>query len=98
MGALQIGLGCAYSDVAPNYSSALNSVGNCIGAVAGIVGPLVVSACLESTPGIVGWRTAFFITFGFSAVAVAFWWKYQTSQVVIKLNSPAAPGENGCGY
>lgn len=46
MGAAQSGLGCAYSDVSPTYSSALNSVGNTVGALAGIVGPIVVSLCL----------------------------------------------------
>jgi MFS transporter, ACS family, solute carrier family 17 (sodium-dependent inorganic phosphate cotransporter), other len=88
MGASQIGLGCAYSDVAPNYSSALNSVGNTIGSVAGIVGPLVVAAFTASTPGVWGWRYAFFLTGGMAIFALVLWWKFQTSEPVPELNSP----------
>lgn len=94
-GAVQSGVGCAYSDVSPNYSSSLNSVGNTIGAIAGIAGPLIVSACLDENPGIVGWRVAFFITAGFAAIALAFWSKLQTSKIVDVLNTPCAK-EDSC--
>ena len=90
VGAVQSGLNCAYSDVAPNYSSALNTVGNCVGAVAGIVGPLVISALLESYPGIWAWRIAFFLSLGQGFLGTALWFKYQTSKPVPELNSPTS--------
>lgn len=89
MGASQVGLGCAYSDVAPNYSSALNSVGNTIGSVAGIVGPIVVSAFVEAYPGVWGWRLAFFLTACMGVVSLILWYIFQTSLPVPALNTPA---------
>jgi MFS family permease len=88
LGASSTGLGCAFSDVAPNYSSALNTVGNTIGAVAGIIGPLIISALVEQYEGSWGWRYAFFLTAGQVAIALAMWYKYQTSQPVPALNEP----------
>eukprot|EP00981_Chlorochromonas_danica_P015105 scaffold10498_cov179-Ochromonas_danica.AAC.7 len=95
-GAAQCGLGCAYSDVTPTYSSSLNSVGNMMAAIAGIVGPLVVSACLEEHPGIYGWREAFFITGAMGALALILWSRYQTSQIVPVLNTPCAKEDMLC--
>lgn len=89
MGAAQAGLGCAFSDVAPNYSSALNSVGNTIGAVAGIVGPLVVAQFTTSFEGAWGWRLSFFVTGFFAAISLIFWSIYQTSEPVPALNLPS---------
>jgi MFS family permease len=89
MGASQVGLGCAYSDVAPNYSSALNSVGNTIGSIAGIVGPIVVAAFTEAYPGVWGWRLAFFLTGAMGVVSLSLWHMYQTSKPVPALNTPA---------
>ena len=89
MGACQVGLGCAYSDVAPNYSSALNSVGNTIGSIAGIVGPIVVAALTEAYPGVLGWRIAFFLTAAMGVFALFLWYRYQTSDPVPALNTPA---------
>jgi MFS transporter, ACS family, solute carrier family 17 (sodium-dependent inorganic phosphate cotransporter), other len=84
----QSGLGCAYSDVAPNYSSTLNSIGNTIGAIAGIVGPIAVAAFIETYPGTTGWRAAFFLTAGMAVFALIFWSIYQTSLPVPALNLP----------
>jgi MFS family permease len=80
---------CAYSDVAPNYSSALNSIGNTIGALAGIVGPLVVAEFTTRWEGAWGWRLSFFITAIQAAIALVFWSIYQTSKPVPELNLPA---------
>lgn len=89
LGAAQAGLGCAFSDVAPNYSSALNSVGNTIGACAGIVGPLVVAQFTTSFEGSWGWRLSFFVTGFLAAISLFFWSIYQTSEPVPALNLPA---------
>jgi MFS family permease len=89
MGAAMAGLGCAYSDVAPNYSSALNSVGNTIGSLAGIVGPIVVAQFTTTFEGSWGWRAAFFLTAFQAAISLVLWAIYQTSDPVPELNLPA---------
>jgi len=89
MGASQSGLACAYSDVAPNFSSALNSIGNSIGAAAGIVGPLMVAAFTEKYEGAWGWRLSFFVTNIFVVLSLISWSVYQTSKAVPELNTPA---------
>ena len=89
-GAVQSGVQCSYSDVAPNYSSALNTVGNCISAVAGIAGPLIVSALTEGLPVRWGWRVAFFLTFGQGVLGLALWYTFQTSEIVPALNNPTS--------
>lgn len=88
LGLSQCGLACAYLDVAPRFSSSLNTVGNTIGAIAGIVGPIVVSYCLEEWPGMMGWRVVFIITACMCAIAMFFWALFQTSDIVPELNTP----------
>ncbi len=87
-GAVICGLACAYSDLSPNYSSILNSIGNTIGAVAGIAGPLVVAAFTEAYPGVWGWRLAFLLTAVMAAGALVMWYFFQTSEIVPELNTP----------
>jgi MFS family permease len=87
-GAIQVGLSCAYSDIAPNYSSALNTLGNLIGSVAGIAGPLVVADVLQAQPGIWGWRIIFFVTLAQAIFGIIFWFVFQTSKPVPELNCP----------
>jgi MFS family permease len=87
-GAGQSGVGCAYSDVAPNYSSSLNSIGNTIGSIAGIVGPIVVAAFISDYPDPWGWRGAFILTLGISLSALIPWLFFQTSLIVPELNLP----------
>jgi MFS family permease len=87
-GAAQVGLMCAYSDVAPNFSSALNSVGNTIGALAGIVGPLIVAEFTTRWEGWWGWRITFFLVALQCGIALIFWSIYQTSKPVPELNLP----------
>lgn len=43
---------CGYMDISPNFSFAMNSIGNTCGSIAGILGPLIVAAFLTSYPGI----------------------------------------------
>lgn len=81
-------LACAYSDCSPNFSPIMNTIGNTIGAVAGIVGPLVVSAFINAYPGVAGWRAAFWLTGAMSVVALVPWSIFQTSEIVVALNSP----------
>lgn len=88
MGSVQSGLSCAYSDVSPNYSSVLNSVGNMMSATAGIVGPLLTAALLDTYPGILGWRLLFLITLGMAGISLTLWSIWQTSEVVPALNKP----------
>lgn len=144
--AAQAGLGCIWTDVAPMYSSTINSLGklpasdthsvlssapicltlemevsvtiiptvlalymtlvsdvltfyacyvsciqtgNTVGAIAGIVGPIVVSAFVTAWPGSAGWRAAFILTFGMSAFAFLVWYVYIKAEIVPALNTPA---------
>jgi MFS family permease len=63
-------------------------LGNTVGAVAGIVGPIVVSAFVTAWPGTAGWRAAFLLTFGLSTVAYMVWWVYIKAEIVPALNTP----------
>lgn len=62
--------------------------GNTLGAIAGIVGPIVVAAFTEEWTGIWGWRATFFLTAGFGAVSCLTWVLFQSSTVNPVLNTP----------
>ena len=87
-GATQSGLSCTFLDVTPNYSCSLNSLANMVGAVAGILSPLVVSAATSMLGFRWGWRAVFFLTASQCALALYFWYYYQVSEVIPVLNSP----------
>lgn len=48
-GAIACGFNCSFTDVAPRYSSLLNTIANTCGAVAGMMGPLLVAALTTKT-------------------------------------------------
>lgn len=75
-------------DISPNYSSILNTVGNIIGAVAGLAGPLVVSALLSSMGDDAAWQIVFFITGIQSVIGLIVFWFFQSPTVVDVLNQP----------
>ncbi len=89
-GSAQSGLSCAFLDLTPNYSCSLNSLANFCGALAGIAAPLVVAAFTSSSwgKGTWGWRAVFILTGSQCALALYFWYYYQTSDIVPLLNSP----------
>lgn len=83
------GVNCAFLEVSPNFSSTINTVANMVGAIAGFVGPMIVSLCLlifESSE--LAWRMVFFITSVFALLSLLHWHIYQTSEVVPALNNP----------
>lgn len=88
LGASNSGLNCACSDVAPNYSSALNTVANTVCSLAGIVGPMIITALIDAGSGPWGWRYAFFLVAGQVAIGLALWFMFQTSEPVPALNDP----------
>lgn len=87
--AAQAGLGCAYTDIAPLYSSSLNSLGNTVGSIAGIVGPIIVAAFTDSMNGASGWRAAFLLTFVMCVIVYLLWIRFIKAEIVAELNSPA---------
>eukprot|EP01036_Dinobryon_divergens_P026695 gene26696-35372_t len=90
LGAVHSGLSCAFNDVSPNYSSVLFTIGNTLGACAGIIGPIIVSACTESLEeDNWGWRLVFLLTSGLCVLSLALWAAFQTSDIVPSLNNPA---------
>jgi MFS family permease len=83
------GIACAYTDISPVYSSLLNSIGNTASAVAGILGPILVSYTTRTWPGVLGWRIAFLLTLLLSCLSTLVWWKYVRAEVVPVLNTPS---------
>jgi MFS family permease len=79
-----------WTDIAPAYSSQLNSIGNTVSASAGIVGPIVVAHLVQAAPGVVGWRMVFLLTFLLCASFTAVWYRYIRAEVVPALNAPVA--------
>lgn len=88
-GAGASGINCAFLDVSPRFSSTINTLGNTAGAVAGLLGPIVVSALVTAIDGIWGWRLVFLLTAGMGVVSLIIWAIYQTSDIVHELNTPA---------
>ncbi len=85
-GANHSGICCAYLDVSPKYSSIMNTIGNTFGAIAGLAGPLVVTAFTTSLDGSQGWRAVFMLTFLLCIITLIIWKVYQTSEIVPALN------------
>jgi MFS family permease len=88
-GAGASGINCAFLDVSPRFSSTINTLGNTAGAVAGLLGPIVVSALVTAIDGIWGWRLVFLLTAGMGVASLILWAIYQTSDIVHELNTPA---------
>jgi hypothetical protein len=66
----------------------MDTIGNIFGAIAGLTGPLVVTAFTTSLDGSQGWRAVFLLTFFQCIVTLIFWKIYQTSEIVPALNTP----------
>lgn len=88
-GASQVGIGCVYTDVAPRFSTALNTLGNTCGAMAGILGPLLVAAFVGAFPGEWGWRAAFMLTLVLGICALVMWVRNVKCDIIPELNTPA---------
>lgn len=89
LGACQSGLSCCYLDLCPNFSPLLNTIGNTLSALAGILGPLVVSAILDATKSKsddLGWQLVFSTCAVLSTVSLLLWFVYQTSTVDEAMN------------
>jgi MFS family permease len=87
-GAGASGINCAFLDVSPRFSSTINTIGNTAGAVSGLLAPIIVSALVTAIDGIWGWRLVFLLTAGLGVVSIIIWAIYQTSEVVMELNTP----------
>jgi MFS family permease len=67
----------------------LLTTGNTIGAVAGILGPIIVAACTDTWPQQgKGWKVAFFITFVLSCITLTLWFLFVKAEIHPVLNSP----------
>jgi MFS family permease len=80
-------MGVAYLDLLPRFSPMLNTIGNTLGAAAGIIGPVVASELIVSY-GVAGWNILFFITAAMSAIGVILWVFYGVSEIDDRLNTP----------
>ncbi len=63
-------------------------------AIAGMIGPIVVSVFLSAFPGIWGWRLAFLLTGGMCAAAFTLWFFVVKSEIRPFLNTPKAVKED----
>jgi MFS family permease len=89
-GASASGVVCCYLEMAPRYSSIMNTVGNCVGAFAGMAGPLIVGYLTTSfEDSSTGWRLVFLLTLFQSCVALVLFHFFQSSEVVEILNRPS---------
>ena len=79
-------------DISPRYSSIMNTLGNTIGALAGVAVPLVVSALLRSFQDAEAWQILFFLTFAQCVVALIVFYFYQSDTIVDVLNNPYRRG------
>lgn len=50
-GSLNSGVGCGYTDISPNFSFSMNTIGNTMSSAGGMATPLVVSAFTTAYPG-----------------------------------------------
>lgn len=87
-GAAQSGISCVWTDVAPVYSAQLNSLGNVLNAMAGMLGPIVVAHTLQALPGLPGWRFVFLLTFLLCVSFTTVWFVYIRTEIVPVLNTP----------
>lgn len=87
-GAGASGINCAFLDISPRYSSTINTIGNTVGAVSGLLAPIIVSALVTSIEGKWGWRFVFMLTAAMGVVSIIIWAIFQTSDVVPVLNTP----------
>lgn len=87
-GAGASGLNCAFLDISPRFSSTINTIGNTVGAIAGLLGPIIVSALTTAIEGKWGWRLVFILTAGLGVVSVIVWSIFQTSDIIPALNTP----------
>jgi nucleoside permease NupC len=66
----------------------MNTLGNTVGALAGLTGPLVVSALLNSYRDTTAWSIVFFLTFLQSVLALVVFYFYQADHIIEVLNTP----------
>ena len=81
------GVAVSFLDVLPRFSPLMNTIGNTLGAGAGILGPVVASELLVSF-GNPGWDYLFIITAAQCAVGIVLWYCFYESEVDDLLNTP----------
>ena len=72
----------------------MNTMGNTLGAAAGILGPVIASELLVSFPGTQGWDILFIITAVQCFVGIVIWYMFAKSEVDDLLNTPIAAEED----
>lgn len=87
-GSAQSGIGCAYLEISPTFSSSLNTVGNTLSSIAGVAGPLVVSALVSNYDSLWGWRSVFFLTTFLNIISFTIWLMFYTANIVYDVNTP----------
>jgi MFS family permease len=86
-GAIQSGISCTFLDVSPSFSSEINTIGNTVSAIAGILGPIIISELIVAFDGPTGWMITFYITLGISVFALVLWKLYMKAEVIPEINA-----------
>ena len=87
------GYAVGFLDLFPRFSPLMNTLGNTLGAGAGILGPVIASELLVSFPGTEGWDILFVITAAQCFLGIVIWYKFAKVDVDDLLNTPTIVDE-----
>jgi MFS family permease len=87
-GAIQSGISCTFLDISPSFSSEINTIGNTVSAIAGVLGPIIIAELIAAFDGRTGWMITFYITLGMSVFALVLWKIYMKAEVIPEINTP----------
>ena len=62
-----------------------------MGALAGILGPIIVALFTDHYPGIIGWRAVFCLTFLLNCISLILWFLFIKADIIPELNTPIFP-------
>lgn len=59
-----------------------------MGALAGILGPIIVALYTDYYPGVNGWRAVFILTFFLNCISLILWFMFIKAEIIPELNTP----------
>lgn len=86
-GAVQSGTPCGFMDIAPNFSSEMNTVAIVFLSCAGFLTPMLVSYYQRLYPTSLAWQYVFYITLLICGVAILVWKIFGKSEIIAELNT-----------
>mmetsp|Transcript_15063 Transcript_15063/g.15815 ORF Transcript_15063/g.15815 Transcript_15063/m.15815 type:complete len:244 (+) Transcript_15063:145-876(+) len=86
-GAVQSGTPCGFMDIAPNFSSEMNTVAIVFLSCAGFLTPMLVSYYQRLYSVSLAWQYVFYITFLICGVSIIIWRIFGRSEIITELNT-----------